>query len=134
MFPRTAIAFASLLAACSGGSSGAAAIEVGGEPVPATRLAGAAAGLCQAAEEARSDAAIARATFYDRSHADIHVIARALEDVDRRRAGRILVTKQRVEAELLSGGSPTLSADLRQLFVATRAGLRRLDVSVPDCS
>lgn len=99
----------------------------------ATRLAGAATALCQATEEARSDVDAARTTFYDRSHADVHVIARALEEVDRARAGRILLTKQRVEAELLSGGSPTLSDDLRQLFLATRAGLRRLDVSVPEC-
>jgi hypothetical protein len=130
---RAALVLAALLAGCSGGSSGAATVEVGGEPVSAARLAGAAAGLCQATEEARSDVDTARTTFYDRSHADVHVIARALEDVDRTRAGRILLAKQRVEAELLSGGSPTLPADLRQLFVATRAGLRRLDVSVPDC-
>ena len=133
MSARAALVLAAVLAGCSRGSSGAATVEVGGEPVSATRLAAAAAALCQATEEARSDVDAARTTFYDRSHADVHVIAQALEEVDRSRAGRILLAKQRVEAELLSGGSPTLPDDLRQLFLATRAGLHRLDVSVPDC-
>jgi hypothetical protein len=132
---RPALLLVALLTACSGGSSGADTIEVGGEPVPASQLVGAAAGLCQAAGEARSDLATARATFFNRSHADIHVIARALESVDRSQAGRILTAKQRVESELLSEGppAPTLAADLRRLFAATRSGLRRLDVPVPDC-
>jgi 4-diphosphocytidyl-2C-methyl-D-erythritol kinase len=64
----------------------------------------------------------------------VHTIAAALERVDRAKAGRILEAKQPVEAGLLGGGSATLAADLRQLFAATRAGLRRLDVPVPDCS
>jgi hypothetical protein len=75
---RNALTLAVLLTACSGKPSGAA-IEVGGESVPTTQLAAAAAGICQAAREAGSDVAAARTTFYDRSHREVHTIAAALD-------------------------------------------------------
>lgn len=131
---RSAAALALAAVACSGGSSGATTVVVGGEAVPAERLEAAALGVCQATGQVTSDAGAARKTFFGKAHDGLHTIARALEDVDRRAAADLLQAKQAVEADL--SGNPSaavLGADLRRLAAVTRAGLDRLDIAVPGC-
>ena len=104
-------------------------------PVPVSRLTGAVEGLCTAVGQAPDGRRAAEATFFDESHATLHVVARALEDVDRPAAAALLEAKQRVEADfsggLASGGR--VADDLRLLVDATRAGLARLEVQAPAC-
>lgn len=121
-------------AACSGGPSKVTTVVVGGEAVPAERLGGAAAGVCGAAGQAASDAGAARKTFIGEAHDGLHIIARALEDVDRRAAADLLRAKQAVEADF-SGNAPAavLGDHLGRLAALTRAGLDRLDIPVPGC-
>jgi hypothetical protein len=130
-------------ACSSGGASGEAqpdpgpTIVLAGEPapVPVRRLTAAVEGLCTALQQAPDSPAAAEATFYDQSHATLHAIARALEDVDRPAAAALLEAKQRVEADfaggLASGGR--VADDLRPLVAATSAGLARLEVKAPAC-
>ena len=117
-----------------GGVTGARTITVDGEAIPASRLTDALQGLCDAGAEARGDVGTARATFYDRSHDDLHVLARALDPVDPSTAARLLEAKQRVESGLdARPPPPTLSDDIAALVTATRAGLGKLSVPGPDC-
>lgn len=131
---RSTAALALAAVACSGGSSGATTVKVGGEAVPVERLEAAAVGVCQAAGQAASDAGAPRRTFFGKAHDGLHTIARALEDVDRRAAADLLQAKQTVEADL--SGTPTaadLGAHLRRLAAVTQVGLDRLDIAVPPC-
>ena len=125
------LAAAGGISACSGGSSGARTVDLGDGRIPEARLVAAAEGLCRAADQA-ADQEAARLTFFGQSHDLLHTIARALEDVDRKAASEVLVGKQAVESDF-AAGSPALGADLVALAAATRAGLARLDVSVPPC-
>ena len=146
MRPAVAAAVVSVAVALStgscrdsgGGSEGfGATIVLGGEPapVPVSRLTAAVEGLCTAVGQAPDVPRAAETTFFDDSHATLHVIARALEDVDRPAAAALLEAKQRVEADfsggLASGGR--VADDLRILVDATRAGLARLEVSTAAC-
>lgn len=90
--------------------------------------------LCRAATQAADDQATAVATFHE-VHDGLHVIARALQEVDRKAAAALLVAKQAVE-ESTSGqvSGDQLASELGNLAAATRAGLARLDVQVPACS
>ena len=86
-----------LLVACSDG---------GREP---SKYAGAHAGLCSAASTIRTGSALdARATFFNRAHGDLHVLAAELAEKDRAIAARLLTQKQAVEA------GPWVDADARQ--------------------
>jgi hypothetical protein len=110
-------------------------VVLAGEPVPVSRLTAAVDGLCTALRQAPANPKAAEATFFDESHATLHVVARALEDVDRPAAAALLEAKQQVEADfsagLASGGR--VSDDLRRLVDATRAGLTRLEVPTQAC-
>jgi hypothetical protein len=126
-------AAALLLAACGSG---------GGEsptPAGATRLVEPATaevtvlGLCQVRQQAQSDPITAEVTFYDRSHEGLHLIAGAVEVVDRAAAARLLQTKQRVESDLMAGGSPSLPSDVDVLLEATRDALAALGLEAPAC-
>ncbi len=136
-----AVALALFTGSCQdsgGGSEGSGpTVVLPGEPapVPVSRLTAAVDGLCTAVGQAPDGPRAAEATFFDESHATLHVIAGALEDVDRPAAAALLEAKQRVEADfsggLASGGR--VADDLRILVDATRAGLTRLEVQAPDC-
>lgn len=120
-------------AACSGGSPGPT-VEVGGDSIPARRLKAAAAGVCEAADRLPASPKAARTVFFGQAHDDLHTIARALSDVDRKAAADLLVAKQAVEADFSEDASPgRLAADLGRLAATTRSGLDRLGVDVPAC-
>ena len=57
-------------------------------------------GLCVARDQAGRTPTRVRATFFDRSHGTLHVLARALENVDRSATARVLETMNRVEVDL----------------------------------
>lgn len=128
-----AVAALTILVGCGDGDGGSPpAATVPGLPAP--QVDDAVKGLCQAREEAGGDVNGARTTFYDRSHEPLHVVARALEPVDRPLAGRLLEAKEAVEADLASPSrAPALSADLDRLLEVTRASLSRLSVAAPSC-
>ena len=94
-------------------------------------------GLCQAASEARAGNLLrARAAFFDEAHDELHVIASALEVLDRADAARLLEDIQRVEFRYNrpSTRDPTLARDTEALAELTRASLARLGVDVSGCS
>jgi hypothetical protein len=110
-------------------------IVVAGDPVPVVRLTDAVAQLCLAAEEAPDRPRAAEARFFDRSHETLHVMARALEDVDRPLAGRLLEAKQKLESDFsgLASGD-RVADDLNRLVEVGGAALDRLAVAVPPCA
>jgi hypothetical protein len=125
------------LTACSG--------DGGAEPTPSPLPSGslgvvtpeaavsAVQGLCGVREA--PDASAAKATFYDRTHDELHVIAAATEEQDRSAAASLLEAMQRVEAELehppLPGG---FSADVDALVGTTRAALEAIGLDAPACT
>ena len=110
-------------------------IVVAGDPVPVARLTDAVENLCTARADAPHRLRAAEARFFDRSHETLHLIARALEDVDRPLAARLLEAKQKVEADFsgLASGD-RVADDLGRLIGATRAALDRLAVPIPPCA
>ena len=126
---RTAAVLAlAVLAACGGGDAADKTITVAGQPVAVASLVDAHAALCEGATA--PDAA--RRLFFDRSHEQLHTVARALEDVDRAQAAQLLQAKERVESDL-PNPPPTLPDDLRRLAGVYRDGLGRLAITVPPC-
>ena len=121
--------------ACGGDDGPPTSVKVGDEEVPATRLAGALQGVCLAQRQAAAgNVESARQTFFDRSHDTLHVLALALEAVDRAKAGELLLAKQLVESDLESTPvRAALAQDLRRLGEVTRSGLSRLEISTPPC-
>ena len=118
-----------LAVACGGSADGSKrTITVGGERVPVVRLVDAHAGLCEAA----ANPAGARALFFDRSHEALHTVARAMEDVDRAQAARLLEAKEKVEGRLGSP-APTLAQDLFRLADVYRDALARLAIGAAPC-
>ena len=121
--------------ACGDDDGPPTSVRVGEEDVPATRLADALQGVCLAQRQAAAgNVEPARQTFFDRSHDTLHVLALALEEVDRAKAGELLLAKQLVESDLES--TPVRAAlpqDLRRLAEVTRSGLARLEISTPPC-
>jgi hypothetical protein len=111
--------------ACSSGASDAAPpAELPDEQVTQ--------GLCQAAAGA-GDSEAAEASFA-RVHAGLHIVARALQQVDRKAAARLLVAKQKVEDDFRRRAPASeLDPDLRRLLAATQDGLARLEVTVAPC-
>ncbi|HEY3239101.1 MAG TPA: hypothetical protein VGL92_06025 [Acidimicrobiia bacterium] len=111
--------------ACTSGSSDAAPADLPGEQV--------AQGLCRAQAAGGGDAEAAEESFA-RVHTDLHIVARALQQVDRKAAARLLVAKQKVEDDFRRR-APTseLAPDLRRLVTATRDGLARLKITVAPC-
>lgn len=132
------------LAGCSGSPSSpppesssttGRTIVVAGEPVSVARMTDALDNLCTARAEAPDRPRAAEARFFDRSHETLHVVARALEDVDRALAGRLLEAKQKVEADFsgLASGD-RVADDLGRLVEVTGEGLDRLAVPTPPCA
>src|SRR5205085_8773642 len=99
-------------------------ILVAGDPVPVAQMTDALANLCIARDEAGDRPRAAEARFFDRAHATLHLIARAVEDVDRPLAARLLEAKQKVEGDFsgLASGD-RVADDLRPLVTVTAEAL-----------
>ena len=128
MLKGVAVAVAVLVLATACADDEPTTITVAGQPVPVASLVDAHAALCEAA--AAPDAA--RRLFFDRSHEQLHTVARGLEDVDRAEAARLLQAKEKVESELPSPPA-SLPDDLRTLAAVYRDGLGRLAITAPPC-
>jgi hypothetical protein len=90
------------------------------------------AGLCDAA--GASELEVAAATFADRAHQTLHVVAAAVQEVDRAAAAALQQTKQRVEADLAEPALPPgFAADVDALLVALRAALEAIGLEAPSC-
>lgn len=130
------LGLALLAAACgSDGSDGedATAVPSGAlGPVTPEAAAEAVRGLCDVA--GATDRDDAEATFLDRSHDTLHVIAAATEVRDRGAAADLLEAKQRVESDLAGGELPAgFASDVRALIGATRAALDAIGLDAPSC-
>jgi hypothetical protein len=89
-------------------------------------------GLCAIAGATERDAA--EAAFADRSHQTLHVIAAAVQEVDRAVAAELLEAKQAVEADLAEPALPAAFPDhVGSLLDATRAALDTIGLDAPDC-
>jgi hypothetical protein len=90
-------------------------------------------GLCDVRDA--PDAPAANATFYDRTHQELHVIAAATEEQDRAKAASLLEAMQRVEAELERPLLPAgFSTDVESLVGATREALASIGLDAPGCT
>jgi hypothetical protein len=89
-------------------------------------------GLCDLVEE--TDVAEANATFLDRSHETLHVIAAAAEEVDRIASSALLEAKQQVEGDLADGELPPgFGVDVRFLLQAVRAAIDVIGLAPRGC-
>jgi hypothetical protein len=135
MKPHAAVAAAAVilsLGGCSSSSHTAKTIRVGANTVPTSDLRDVVPGLC--ATQRTADQTAARSSFYNRSHTGLHVIAQALEAGNRTLAGRLLISMQKVEADLAAANEPLARPhDVAQLVQTTRTGLARLSVPAADC-
>jgi len=132
----TLLASALVAAACGsdGGGNGNPSTPPSGAlgPVTAVAATGAVRGLCDL--RTATDRAEAEATFLDRSHETLHVIAAATEARDRAAAADLLEAKQRVEADLAGADlPPDFAADVGALIQATRAALEAIGLDAPAC-
>lgn len=132
----TLLAFTLVVAAC--GSDGGGNEDPSRAPsgalgtVTAEAAAEAARGLCELGSA--TDRAEAEATFLDRSHETLHVIAAATEERDRNAAADLLEAKQRVEADLAGADlPPDFAADVGALIEATRSALEAIGLDAPVC-
>ncbi len=127
---------ATLLCACNGAAAepSPAASGPSGSLGVMTAEAGTAAiaALCDLRGSADRDPA--NATFFDRAHATLHVLAAATETVDRVPAAGLFEAKQVVEADLQSDKlPPSFREDVEDLLTASRTALEALDLPAPDC-
>lgn len=105
------------------GSLGVITAEAGTETVEA---------LCGLRDASERDAA--NATFFERAHQNLHVLAAATENVDRVPAAGLLEAKQVVEADLLADSLPTgFHGDVADLLAATRTALETVGLPAPGC-
>jgi hypothetical protein len=89
-------------------------------------------GLCDL--RTATDGVEAEATFLDRSHETLHVIAAATVVRDRSAAADLLEAKQKVEADLAFAElPPDFATDVGTLIEATRAALEGVGLEVPAC-
>lgn len=89
-------------------------------------------GLCDLTSA--TDVVDARATFLDRSHWTLHVIAAAAEARDRAAAAALLEAKQRVEAALARPQlPPRFKRYVETLIGATRDALDAIGLDAPAC-
>jgi hypothetical protein len=89
-------------------------------------------GLCEL--ESTTDARRAEATFLDRSHATLHMIAAAADARDRASAAALFEAKQRVEEALARPQlPPRFRRDVETLIGATRNALDAIGLDAPPC-
>jgi len=93
------------------------------------------AGLCRLTTLPLTSVDAANGTFYDQVHEHLHVLAAATDPVDRRVSGALLEAKERVEEDLLAGGSLPSSYpdDARTLLAATRTALSTVGLRAAAC-
>jgi hypothetical protein len=103
---------------------------VAGE-VSAARLRAAVVALCET--RAEEDLDVVEMIFFDRAHAQMHVLAQELENGQRRRAAELLEAMQRVEAGL-AGSAATVTASMDALIRAAAKGLTALSIEPPTCA
>jgi hypothetical protein len=103
---------------------------VAGE-VSAARLRAAVVALCET--RAEEDLDVVEMIFFDRAHAQMHVLAQELENGHRRRAAELLEAMQRVEAGL-TGNAATVAASMDALIRAAAKGLTALSIEPPTCA
>jgi hypothetical protein len=97
-----------------------------------TALRDAITGLCEAAEAAKASVPKARAVFYDRSHDQLHELARRAQERDRAVTAGLLVAKESVERDFLYPRSwPQVAGDLDRLDQAARAALLAVAIEPP---
>ena len=129
------VAIAVVASAC--GDDGDAA---DGEPLPTGSLGvvtpdaatAAVLGLCDLTSA--TEVVDARATFLDRSHATLHVIAAATEARDRASAAALFEAKQRVEAAFARDElPPRFQGDVQSLIDTTRVALDAIGLDAPAC-
>lgn len=122
------------MAACGAGENDNPSSPPSGALGPVTPRAAeeAVRGLCDL--RTATDRVEAEATFLDRAHATLHVIAAATEVRDRSGAANLLEAKQKVEADLAGTElPPSFAADVRALIDATRAALAAIGLDAPAC-
>jgi hypothetical protein len=125
-----ALALTVALAACARDET----IAVDGEAVPVSRFTKAVAALCLARQQARTDTAAARRTYFGRADGSIRLAVRALGS-NRQQAARALAdARERVAADF--GARPPSAGvfeNLGVLIEATRAGLARVAITTRPC-
>lgn len=114
-------------------------LEVGDRSVPAERLVATVRTLCEVeslADDARNEEA--RQLFFDEAHDSLHLIAAAVEEVNRPASARLLEVKNSVEEDLRgpSGAErdPHLVEATGRLKSETRSALERLGIVSEDCN
>lgn len=109
-------------------------IVVDGETVDVRLLMEAVAGLCQARQEAATDARTAKAGFERRSRDGVAAVGRVLQRSNAILASSMTAAVERVEAGLAAdppGGS--VVDDLARLTELVREGLARLGITTAAC-
>jgi hypothetical protein len=133
----SALIGAQLLFSCSSGPSTVArtqTIEVDGEEVTASSLREAVTGLCVALKHLPADPGAARDAYYSLSHDRLHMIATAVQEIDRSVAASLLQAMAVVEERLARPPFTTsLVGDFDRLVAATRAALRALSIPTEPC-
>jgi hypothetical protein len=99
--------------------------------VSAARLRAAVVALCEA--RADEDPDVVERIFFDRAHAQMHVLAQELEIGHRRRAAELLEAMQRVEADL-AGDAESVAPSMDALIRAAAEGLKALSIVPPTCA
>jgi broad specificity phosphatase PhoE len=90
--------------------------------------------LCEIAAQEGTDRDAANASFYDRAHQTLHVIAAAVEVRDRAAAAALQQDKGVVEEDLARERLPrSFADDVRTLVSGTRDALARVGIDVPPC-
>ena len=129
----SACLFAVALSACS--SASARSVSVGSQVVPAGPLETSVAALCDVGTHMPTNLRVAKSTFYNQSHQNLHVIAKALETADRAEAARLLEAMQRVEADFLAQPPPpAVAGHVQDLTREAGIALRRLSLPAPGCT
>ena len=102
---------------------------VAGDASPA-RLREAVVALCEA--RAEEDPDVVETIFFDRAHAEMHVLAQELENGHRRRAAELLEAMQSVEVDL--AGNANSASSMNALMRAAEKGLTALSLDPPTCA
>jgi hypothetical protein len=127
----TVLSLALVAGACAGSEERPAASGALG-PVTQADADRAVAGLCDIV--GATERAPANAAFQDRAHATLHAVAAAAEEVDRAAAAALLLTKQRVEADLAEPVLPAgFAADVEALLAALDGALEVIGLHTPAC-
>ena len=121
------------LAACGGdGSSTRPTGAAASGEVTASSASAAVEALCRMA--ATRDVADAKATFYDDAHVTLHAIAAAANENQVGSDADLLITMQRIEAELEEPSLPSAYADdIQVLRLATVDALEGVGIDVAGC-